>query len=171
MSPLGDMISVSQPVKRAAMVAVLLLVAWLLYRPALGGAFLLDDLPNLNGLSSVSDLGSALQYVLDGRAGPSGRPLSLASFALQADSWGGPARPFLEINLLVHVLNGLLAYLFCFQLAKATRAKETNANIVAVAALAVWIVMPLLATSSLMVIQRMATLAAFWMLVGLNAHL
>ena len=171
MSPLGDMMSVSQPVKRAATVAVLLLVAWLLYRPALGGAFLLDDLPNLNGLSSVSDFGSALQYVLDGRAGPSGRPVSLASFALQAESWGGPARPFLEVNLLIHVLNGLLAYLFLFQLAKASRVNEANSHAVAVAALAVWILMPLLATSSLMVIQRMATLAALWMLAGLNAHL
>lgn len=150
---------------------IILVVAWLLYQPALNGPFLLDDMPNLAGLSTVSDASSATQYIFDGKAGPVGRPLSLATFALQADSWNDAARPFLAVNVLIHLANGLLAYLFFLQLARASGSNAEAVPLIALGGLALWVLMPLLASSSLMVVQRMTTLAALWMLAGLNAYL
>lgn len=168
---MNGLLDFSQPLQRTASLATLLIAAWFLYQPALGGAFMLDDLHNLGGLSTVTDPSSAAQYVFNGIAGPLGRPVALASFALQADSWGVSARPFLTVNVMIHILNGLLAYLFFLQLAAARRFAAGPAHLAALGALAVWLLMPLLATSSLMVVQRMTTLAALWMLVGLNGYL
>ena len=153
------------------MLAGVLIVAWILYAPGLSGDFLLDDVPNLGDLRNVSDSSSMVQYSFSGDAGPTGRPLSLASFALQAGDWGGPARPFLVVNLLIHLLNGVLAWGFFLQLARALGVQRREAGLVALSAVSLWLFMPLLASSTLMVIQRMTTLAAFWMLLGLNAYL
>lgn len=152
-------------------VAFLLLIGWLIYTPAFGGTFLLDDLHNLAGLDAIRDPASALQYVLTGSAGPGGRPLALWTFALQADAWGGPAKPFLLVNVLIHLANGLLAYAFFRQLARTRTDDPQEQHWTAFAALALWLLLPLLASSSLMVIQRMTTLAATFMLLGLNAYL
>jgi hypothetical protein len=158
-------------IPRTLALATILLATWLLYMPAQGGAFLLDDMPNLGGLSSVTDYNSAAQYIFDGKAGPTGRPLALATFALQASSWNESARPFLVVNILIHLTNGVLAYLFFFQLARASGARKENVPFIALGGMALWMLMPLLATSSLMVVQRMTTLAALWMLLGLNGYL
>ncbi|HNP35041.1 MAG TPA: hypothetical protein PKK10_04250 [Woeseiaceae bacterium] len=152
-------------------IAALLTLCWMIYSPALGGTFLFDDWHNLSGLSKISDFNSALQYVLSGTAGPSGRPLALATFAFQAAQWGGSASPFLQINILIHLLNGLLVYLFFLQLAHTQRVSSVDAQLVAITAVAFWLFMPLLASSTLMVVQRMATLSACFMLVGLNCYL
>ncbi len=159
------------PFAQGTALLFVLVLAWLLYAPGLSGDFLLDDLPNLSGLASVSDASSAVQFAFTGDAGPTGRPLSLASFALQADDWGGSARPFLIVNVLLHIVNGLLAWGFFLQLARALSIEQRDARLIALAALSLWLFMPLLASSTLMVIQRMTTLAAFWMLAGLNAYL
>ena len=158
-------------VAHVAGVAGVLVIAWLLYSPGLSADFLLDDRPNLGGLTAVSDSSSAIQFAFSGDAGPTGRPVSLLSFALQADQWGGAARPFLEVNLFIHLLNALLAWGFFAQLARSLKFGRHDAMLIALAAVSLWALMPLLASSTLMVIQRMTTLAATWMLLGLNVYL
>jgi hypothetical protein len=80
-------------------IIAILAIGWFVYRPALSGTFLLDDTPNLSGLASIDDTGSALQFTLAGTAGPLGRPLALASFVPQAAAWGSNAEPFIRINM------------------------------------------------------------------------
>ena len=90
---------------------LLLLITWFCYQPALDGAFQLDDRSNLADLSRVDDFDSGVNFALSGSAGPTGRPIALASFAMQADAWEEGARDFLQINILIHLLNaGLLAF-------------------------------------------------------------
>ena len=84
--------------------ALALLLAWVCYRPALTGAYQLDDFSNLGGLSQVSDWDSGLDFTLSGRAGPLGRPIALATFAVQAESWTQGAAAFLRVNFLIHLL-------------------------------------------------------------------
>jgi hypothetical protein len=155
----------------AILVTALLVVGWFVYQPALGGTFLLDDQPNLNGLTVVDDAQSARDFALSGRAGPLGRPIALASFAAQADSWESGAEAFLRINILIHLLNGLLLYLFIRQLARELRIDKGSIEFVALVTAALWLLMPLLASSTLMVVQRMTTLSATFVLAGLNAYL
>jgi hypothetical protein len=87
---------------------VVLAFAWFCYQPAISGAFQLDDEFNLGGLANVDDARSAFDFTFSGISGPTGRPLALASFALQADSWDIGAAPFLKINILIHLVNAAL---------------------------------------------------------------
>jgi len=149
----------------------MLAISWLVYRPALSGTFLLDDHSNLAGLQSVSDARSALNFVLGGDAGPLGRPLALASFVPQAHAWGPDATPFLHVNVLIHLLNGLLVFLFSWHLARIGLPDRRDIPMLALATTAVWLFMPLLASSSLLIVQRMTTLSATFVLAGLNAYM
>jgi protein O-mannosyl-transferase len=165
------MTTVSQRLLAAFILGLAFLTAWFAYAPALGGTFLLDDAANLSGLRLVEDRLSAMVFIVSGDAGPVGRPLALASFVPQAKSWGETAEPFLVVNILIHLANGLLLAWVLYLLCIARRLREDQALFVAIAASAIWLFMPLLASSSLMIIQRMATLSASFMLLGLAAYL
>ena len=149
----------------------ILVFAWACYAPAISGAFQLDDYVNLGGLAKVTDARSALDYILSGIAGPTGRPLALASFALQAEQWTQGASAFLRVNILIHLLNGALVAACLYQLSLRQAVARYEAALVAIAAASLWVLMPLLATASLLVVQRMTTLSAMFMLLGLNGYL
>lgn len=160
-----------QKIAVLAVVVLLLFGGWLAYQPALGGSFLLDDVANLSELQNIDNAKSALRFVFAGSAGPVGRPLALASFLPQASSWDDGAKPFLAANIFLHLLNALLVGTFLYQLTVIRKADPRDARLVAVAAMAFWLFMPLLASASLMVVQRMTTLSATFVMVGLNAYL
>ena len=155
----------------AVLVIALLALGWIIYQPALSGSFLLDDLPNLSGLKTVDDAQSARDFALSGKAGPLGRPIAMASFAAQADSWESGAEAFLRLNIFIHLLNGLLLYLFVRQIARELRMDRDQVEFAALVTAAFWLLMPLLASSTLMVVQRMTTLSATFVLAGLNGYL
>lgn len=148
-----------------------LLFGWFAYQPALSGPFLLDDVGNLGGLRNVDDSASALHFLLSGSAGPTGRPIALASFLPQAGSWKDGAAPFLTFNILLHLCNALLLAAFVYRLSLARGTPRADARYVALASMALWLFMPLLATATLMIVQRMTTLSATFMLLGLNGYL
>ncbi len=151
--------------------AIVLLLAWFCYRPALSGDFQLDDRANLSGLQHIEDASTLADFVLAGASGPSGRPLALLTFALQADAWDAGARPFLVANILIHLLNALLLASCLYCLTRAQDVDRDRSAMVAVLAAGIWVLMPLLATSSLAVIQRMTTLSATFVLLGLLGYL
>ena len=150
---------------------VIVAVGWFAYSPGLGGAFLLDDVSNLSGLRTVDDTISALNFMFSGTAGPLGRPLALATFLPQAAAWGEDAAPFLTVNILIHLANASLLAFLLYRLSIASRISESTALIAAVAGAAIWLFMPLLASSSLMIVQRMTTLSALFVLLGLVGYL
>jgi hypothetical protein len=151
--------------------AIVLLLAWFCYRPALSGDFQLDDFANLSGLQHVQDGATLLDFVLSGTAGPTGRPVALWTFALQADAWPEGAEAFLQVNILLHLLNAALLAALLFQLAQAQGAGRDRSAMIAAFAAGIWVLMPLLATSSLLVVQRMTTLSATFVIAGLLAYL
>jgi hypothetical protein len=152
-------------------VMAILALGWLAYQPGTNSVFLLDDAANLSGLASIEDAETALQFVTSGVAGPTGRPLSLATFVPQASGWSESPPAFIRVNIVIHLVNALLACLFFLQLARARKVDPPNDLWIAVAAMALWMFLPLLASSSLMIVQRMATLAATFSLLGLNGYL
>lgn len=151
--------------------AIVLLLAWFCYRPALSGDFLLDDVANLSGLQYVEDSHTLLEFVLSGSAGPTGRPVALWTFGLQADQWQQGAEAFLRVNVLIHLLNAALLAAFLFLLTRAQGHTRDRSAMVGIAAASVWVLMPLLATASLLPVQRMTTLSASFMLAGLLGYL
>ena len=164
-------ISRRQLVVSVILVTALLVLGWFVYRPALSGAFLLDDASNLGDLRTVTSFKSATNFILSGTAGPLGRPLALATFVPHASHWDSSAAPFLAVNVLIHLLNGLLLYVFVRQLARELRAEHNDAEFLALVTAALWLLLPLLASSTLMIVQRMTTLSATFGLVGLNGYL
>ena len=150
---------------------LVLVLTWFCYQPAMSGAFQLDDLANLGGLANVEDAASAIDFALSGEAGPTGRSLALLTFALQAAHWDAGATAFLQANLLIHLLNALILAACLYQLGVLRGSERSSAVLTATAAAGVWVIMPLLATASLLVVQRMATLSALFVLLGLAGYL
>jgi len=99
---------------RFAPVSVLIALAALCffcYLPGLHGGFLFDDYPNLKDLGiygGVTDWETFKSFVLNGFSGPTGRPIALASFLLDDNTWPSYAPWFKTTNLLIHELCGLL---------------------------------------------------------------
>jgi hypothetical protein len=144
---------------------------WFCYAPAINGAFQLDDYGNLGGLATVEDKASAIDFIFSGIAGPTGRPLALASFALQAEQWTQDPSAFLGVNILIHLLNAALLAAFFYLLSLQRAVERYAAALVAIAAASLWVLMPLLVTASLLIVQRMTSLSAMFMLLGLNGYL
>lgn len=148
----------------------ILVIAWLCYRPALNGDFQLDDRSNLSGLAAIDDRQTAIDFIIAGEAGPTGRPLALATFALQADEWNQGARSFIAVNIAIHLLNAAILAAFLFQLSLLIGARRDQAAQIALLASGAWVLMPLVASSTLLVIQRMTTFSATFVLLGLFGY-
>lgn len=152
--------------------AVLLLLAYLVYWPGLSGAFLFDDFGNLPPMGDYGPIEHAWQawaWITSGFAGPTGRPLSLASFLLDSQSWPAPPEVFKQTNVLIHLLNGLLLGGLLHALARAFGLNRPRALWVAVLGAGLWLLHPLWVSTTLYVIQRMAMLAALFVFAGLWA--
>lgn len=142
----------------------------LIYRAALPGLILFDDLGNLRQLSHVTDWPSALDFVFSGTAGPLGRPLALATFATQAVAWPDSPAAFLRVNIAIHIAAIAAAFGLAWGLTRIRRRDPgTAAPWVALGVAALWGLSPFLATSNLMLVQRMTTLAGLFVLAGLAA--
>ena len=148
-----------------------LLATWFAYAPAMGGSLLFDDRANLDGLANVHDRASAVDFVATGVASPLGRPLALATFVPQAYAWPDTPEVFLKTNILIHLLNGVFIVWFLYLLGLARKQTEKQASVIAAFAGAVWMLMPLLASTSLMIVQRMTTLSALFALAGAIGYL
>ena len=88
-----------------------LTTCYFLYLAGLGGDFLFDDYPNLELLGTYGTIDSwdkFYNFLHSGFAGPTGRPIALASFLLDANTWPTTSYPFKYTNLMLHLLNGAL---------------------------------------------------------------
>jgi protein O-mannosyl-transferase len=148
-----------------------LLATWLAYAPGMGGSIHFDDPPNLQGLENIDDRASAVRFIATGTAGPLGRPLALASFIPEAHAWPTAPEVFLRTNILIHLLNGVLVTWLLFMIGLARGQTEEEAALIGVAAATIWMLMPLLASSSLFIVQRMTTLSALFVLLGAVGYL
>lgn len=147
-----------------------LAVCWWMYSPGLSGPFLLDDMVNLEGLAVLQQ---GVEYTSDAvrgnTSGPLGRPVSMLSFAGSFLVAGGfDARVFKEHNLALHLLTGALVCWLGFLL---LRARDTPcAAWAAVFAASLWMLSPLMQSTVLYVVQRMAQLACLFVLAGLICY-
>ena len=97
-----------------ALLAVLLIGAWSAYHPGLSGGFQFDDfanLPVLGATGPVDDWATFWRYITSGNADPTGRPVALLSFLVDARNWPADPRPFLRTGIVLHLVNGVLLFL------------------------------------------------------------
>jgi len=153
---------------RFLLVALAAALLFVVYKQGFGGALYYDDYGNLEGLAKIVDLQSAKMFIFDGFAGPLGRPIALASFALQANGWPDNSAALLLVNTLVHIFNALLIGALGYLCVRVSSNCSVNqAFFAAFGAAALWAGLPLLASTSLIAIQRMTGLAALFSLLGL----
>lgn len=145
----------------------------LCYSPSLDGPFLFDDIPNLELLGERGGLISAEQYlefIATQRSGPLGRPLSLASFTLNAKTWPADPRPFRITNLVIHLVNGLLLFLLARSIFSLVYPQE-SADKLALLCTVLWLLHPLLVSTTAYIIQRMTQLCTLFTLTGLLCYM
>ena len=156
--------------------AITTAVCAILYWPTLQGPFLFDDFPNLAALTSIDHVSSWRDlgiYLSQPRSFP-GRPIAMLSFLLQKSAWPYHPLPFRLVNIGLHLLNGVLVFLFVLRLARAYLADqsgERRARLAAILATAAWLLDPIQLSGVVLVVQRMTLLMAFFALLGLLTYL
>lgn len=161
--------------------ALLFLAVFLVYRPGLSGGFLFDDGTNIveNEKLHITEFsGSGLaSAILSSDAGPLRRPVAMFSFALNHLAGGLDPYGYKLANLILHLGTGAavfwLSWLLLRTHAERFRTGEDSARCFWSALLisAAWMLHPLNLSSVLYVVQRMASLAAFFTLLAVGAYL
>jgi len=146
-------------------------VLYFFYSFGLDGIFFFDDPPTLDGLLFVNDWPSAWFYIVNGQAGPLGRPVAMASFLLNASAYPDSAGPFLITNTWIHLINVLLLASIIRRLQKLCPDLFSGGYGFAPLAAGLWGILPILASTSMMVVQRMTSLSATFVLIGIFVYL
>jgi protein O-mannosyl-transferase len=149
----------------------LVLSCILIYSLGWTGSFHFDDEPNLSGLTVFQTTNDWFQFISTGDAGPGGRPIALATFLIDGLNWPDSAGPFLRTNSLIHALNGLLVALIFLHLTRHASLQIKIDPSLALLGSLIWLLLPILASTSLIVIQRMTLVAATFTLLGLFLYL
>jgi len=149
----------------------LLVVAIAAYAPGLHGGFLFDDyinLPSLGAQGPIDNWAAFWRYISSGTADPTGRPLTLLTFLLDARDWPASPYSFKRTSLVLHLINGALLYALLCRLGAALhgRADETTRRSARIAA-SLWLLHPLFVSTTLYIVQREAMLPATCVLAGL----
>lgn len=152
----------------------ILVLTVFVYWAGLQGNFLFDDYPNLQDLGTYGVIDSwdkVRNFISNGFSGPTGRPISLLSFLIDANTWPASPYSFKYTNLMIHLLNGVLLYWAILLLLKNYNYKESKSIWIALVASAIWLLHPYFVSTTLYVVQRMAQLATLFSLVGIVGYL
>ncbi len=153
------------------MLAMLCFIAVLMYFLPLHSPFIFDDFYNLSGLSDVEEKGYLYFLLNSGFSGPTGRPVSLISFALQHDAWPQNPFQFKLVNLLIHLANAVLVWTLFNLLLKSFGHASSQRLLIVTVTTAIWLLHPIQLTSVLYTVQRMTLLSCFFSLITVLAYL
>jgi tetratricopeptide (TPR) repeat protein len=154
--------------------AILFLAAILAYWPGLTGPFVLDDFgvfAALGDRGGVTDWATAKAFVLGGNAGPTGRPLALLTFLIDANNWPAESFPFKRTNLVIHLANGALLGVVTSQIMQILQYERQRARWIVLLSVSCWLLHPFLVSTTLYAVQRMTQLASFFVFAGLAGYL
>lgn len=153
---------------------ILLFFCFFIYSFGLSGDFLFDDYPNLEPLGTYGAIDSwdkAKNFINSGFAGPTGRPISVASFLINDNTWPSLAYSFKYTNIMIHLLNGVLLCWAILLLLRNYNYKEQQAIWIALITSGIWLLHPYFVSTTLYVVQRMAQLATIFTLIGIVGYL
>lgn len=146
----------------------------MIYIPGLGGTFHFDDfanLPILGAMGPIDNWAAFWRYITAGHADPTGRPIALLTFLLDARDWPAEPYPFLRTNVLLHMLNGVLLAILLAVTGRAISGTSApsrgRVHMAAVLSASFWILHPLFVSTTLYIVQREAMLPATFCLLGL----
>lgn len=158
----------------SVLLVLVLLLAALAYLPGLSGPLVLDDRANLEPLVAWLHGQINWQSVVFGNgSGVFGRSVSMATFLANAAVGGESVYGFKLVNLLIHLLNGIAIYALFSGILRAqaiTHPGSKSAAWMPLLATSLWLLHPLLVSTVLYVVQRMAMLSALFMLLTMLAY-
>lgn len=161
--------------RTSLLAAALVCLTGAAFWPGVHGGFLFDDfanLPDLGAYGPVDNLRTLLLYLTSGKADPTGRPLALLTFLIDARNWPpASAFSFKVTNIAIHALNAVLLFGLVQRIERRLALANTNPARVAAFAAALWAVHPLMLSTTLYVVQRETMLAGTFMLAGLHLWL
>lgn len=161
---------------------VLLALVFSIYLPGLSGGFYFDDfvhiVQNETLLLDNLDWAEFRLASLSSNSGPLGRPLPMATFAVESYLWGVTPYHFKLVNLLIHLCNGVLVFALFLRIWKASLshgevgsgAVSGYARLLTYLFAAWWLLHPLNVTAVLYVVQRMTSLSAMFSLLALLGY-
>lgn len=143
--------------------------------PGLHGAFILDDVANIQNNTAIQietwSLDSLLQAIYSFAAGNGSRILPELTFAM--DFWRGGMDPavFRSTNLAIHALSTLALIGFLRSLLGGVGWPAQRTNFAAMAMALAWAIHPLQVSTVLYVVQRMQSLCTLFVLLALWSYL
>lgn len=134
----------------------------------------IDDDANLSPITRLVEspsLETLKLVVLNNTSGPLGRPLSMASFTIDAHYWPSDVNRLIRNNILLHILCGTCVIWFSFLLCRELRINTNESLKYAFLIGAIWVFHPLLVSTYLYSVQRMTVLASIFCLLSLVTYL
>ena len=163
----------------AALLALAIGLTLLVYSNGLNGPFLFDDHIHITQNKwvkieslQVSELAQAWDSSFS--SFPANRPLAQLSFGINHALAGLNPWAFKTTNLAIHLIIGLLVFVFARLAYRAVATNPTDTmrgNLFAAATAALWLLHPLHVSTVLYTVQRMAQLSTLSMLLGLTCDL
>jgi len=155
-------------------VSCILLLTFFVYKPGLFGGFMFDDfvnLVNINFFAQSEGIDAFVRYIISYESIPLKRPISTLSFLLNATHWPANAFSFKFLNLIIHLLNGLLLYFVSKKILNLLDVAKNKIKLAAALNMTIWILHPFFVSTTLYVVQRMAMLPVTFILIGIYVYL
>ena len=150
------------------------MLSWVVLSHGIHNQAFIDDVANISPIERIAKsptLETTIQVIFNNKSGPFGRPLSMASFALDAHYWPQQFSRLIRHNIFLHILSGICVLWFSFLLfLKINIATQRSFNL-ALMVSAVWIFHPLLVSTYLYAVQRMTVLSSIFCLLSLVTYL
>jgi hypothetical protein len=141
-----------------------LFTAWI-YWPGTSGPDLLDDRSSVMVIRDLADSPEyARDYIFGDRSGLLGRPVSMVTFVLERLYLDSGIASSKKVNIVLHLCNGMLVIWLFWLLFRYLAVP--GYRWLAVLLGAIWLLHPLLVSTVLYVVQRMAMLSTFFMLLA-----
>lgn len=172
----SDRLSLPTDFRHILLGAAALLAVLLAYYPAVSSYLAFDDSANLQPLlQSSGSIGSLWEAVRNNQSGPTGRPVSMISFAAQIALLGSAVWHLKVINVLVHLLTGLALFALTRTMLlrgepEADRSVASGTFLVTAAVALIWLLHPFNLTAVGYVIQRMTSLSALFTVLALLVY-
>ncbi|MBI5561008.1 MAG: hypothetical protein HY883_07020 [Deltaproteobacteria bacterium] len=144
-----------------AVIALLAVIVFIIYSGTLSSSFHFDDIPQIVENRQLRDLKN-LPAIIAGQRG-----VTMATFALNYAVGGLNVRGWHAVNIVIHIINGALAYLFVFTtLSIVTKDELWSKKIAAYSAL-LFSVHPVQTQAVTYIVQRMESLSSLFYLLAL----
>ena len=167
---------------RVLLLVISLALTFLAYQPGVYGDYVFDDMANITQNPSLEmkswDAQSLYEASMSSYSGMLKRPISMASFAINATATGLKNPLYFKVtNILIHLVNGALVFwlsgliLRQFNQQNSHRIAEADLSVIQLAVTAMWLLHPLNLTSVLYIVQRMTSLAAMFSFAAVGMYI